>query len=119
MTLELTQGNPYPSTSVRIRPKQTPLSDDNSKVESWIKNQPVAVDSFSKYDFNFIKKQLENYLSGGEETAEESAPAPIQSAPAAVQAPKQSFTLESVVAEKKDAVSQFDDLFKDTDDLPF
>ena len=119
MTIEITQGNPYPSTSVRIRPKQTPLSEDNAKVESWMKEQPVALDSFTKYDFNFIKKQLESYLSGGEEAAEEAAPAPVQAAPAVVQAPKQSFTLESVAAEKKDAVSQFDDLFKDTDDLPF
>ena len=121
MTIEITQGNPYPSTSVRIRPKQTPLSEDNAKVESWMKEQPEALSSFTKYDFNFIKKQLETYLNGGEETEEVApvAPAPVQAAPAAVQAPKQSFTLESVVAEKKDAVSQFDDLFKDTDDLPF
>lgn len=118
MTIEITQGNPYPSTSVRIRPKQTPLSEDNAKVESWMKEQPEALSSFTKYDFNFIKKQLETYLNGGEET-EEVTPAPVQAAPAAVQATKQSFTLESVVAEKKDAVSQFDDLFKDTDDLPF
>ena len=84
-----------------------------------MKEQPNALESFTKYDFNFIKKQLENYLSGGEESTEEAAPAPVQAAPAVVQAPKQSFTLESVVAEKKDAVSQFDDLFKDTNDLPF
>ena len=117
MTIEITQGNPYPSTSVRIRPKQTPLSEDNAKVESWMQTQPNALESFTKYDFNFIKKQLETYLSGGEESAEEAAPAPVVAAPAVVQAPKQSFTLENQTP-KQDTVSQFDDLFKD-DDLPF
>ena len=30
MVVEMRQGNPYPETTVRIKPKQTPLSDNNS-----------------------------------------------------------------------------------------
>ena len=116
MVVEVTQGNPYPQTSIRIKPKQTPLSDNNAQVDAWISTQPDPLASFTKYDFNFVKKQLENWLSGGEES-EAAAPAPVVAAPAAVQAPKQSFTLENQTP-KQDTVSQFDDLFKD-DDLPF
>jgi len=114
IVVEVTQGNPYPQTAVRIKPKMTPLSDNNAHVDQWLKNQPDALKSFTKYDFNFVKKQLENWLSGNEEG--EDAPAPVVAAPAATQAPKQSFTLENQ-APKQDTVSQFDDLFKD--DLPF
>ena len=40
MTVEVVQGNPYPQTSIRVKPKQTPLSDDNTSVEKWLKEQP-------------------------------------------------------------------------------
>jgi hypothetical protein len=115
IVVEMVQGNPYPQTSVRIKPKQSTLSDNNTQVDTWLKTQPDPLKCFTKYDFNFVKKQLENWLSGNEEG--DDAPAPVQAAPAATQAPKQSFTLENQ-APKQDTVSQFDDLFKD-DDLPF
>jgi hypothetical protein len=38
MTVEVVQGNPYPQTSLRVKPKQTPLSDDNASVEKWLLN---------------------------------------------------------------------------------
>lgn len=115
IVVEMVQGNPYPQTSVRIKPKQSTLSDNNAHVDTWLKNQPDPLKCFTKYDFNFVKKQLENWLSGNEDG--DDTPAPVQAAPAATQAPKQSFTLENQ-APKQDTVSQFDDLFKD-DDLPF
>ena len=116
MVVEVTQGNPYPQTSLRIKPKQTPLSENNAHVDEWLKTQPDPLTSFTKYDFNFVKKQLESWLSGSEESEE--APAPVVAAPAAMQAPKQSFTLENQAPKAANTVSQFDDLFKD-DDLPF
>ena len=115
IVVEMTQGNPYPQTSVRIKPKQSTLSDNNAHVDTWLKNQPDPLKCFTKYDFNFVKKQLENWLSGNEDG--DDTPAPVQASPAATQAPKQSFTLENQ-APKQDTVSQFDDLFKN-DDLPF
>jgi len=116
IVVEMVQGNPYPQTSVRIKPKQSTLSDNNTHVDTWLKNQPDPLKCFTKYDFNFVKKQLENWLSGNEDGDE--TPAPVAAAPAATQAPKQSFTLENQASPKQNTVSQFDDLFKD-DDLPF
>ena len=56
-------------------------------------------------DYEFIKKQLQNYLNPG--SVEEEAPAP--------QAPQQdnSYTLENNVKVKSDKVSEFDDLFNE------
>ena len=63
MVVEQVQGNPYPETSVRIKPKQTPLSDNNDLVDSWLKEQPNPAEVFTQYDYDFIKKQLQNYLN--------------------------------------------------------
>ena len=117
IVVEINQGNPYPQTAVRIKPKQSTLSENNTHVDTWLKNQPDPLKCFTKYDFNFVKKQLEGWLSGNEEGDDAAAPAPVVAAPAVTQAPKQSFTLENQ-APKQDTVSKFDDLFKD-DDLPF
>ena len=118
IVIEVIQGNPYPQTSVRIKPKQTPLSDDNNLVTKWTKEQPDPLKSFSKYDFAFIKKQLEGWLSGNEDG--DDTPAPVQAAPATTHAPANNFTVETQAPKKADTVSQFDDLFGDSsNDLPF
>ena len=121
-TVEMVQGNPYPETTVRPRMKEAPLSEDNAQVELWLKDQPKAEESFTKYDFEFIKRQLAKYLDPDSEDAQDapavSAPAPTQAAPAAVQAPANNFTVDTATTGKKDTASKFDDLFGD-DDLPF
>jgi len=119
IVVEVVQGNPYPQTSVRVKPKQTPLSEDNAQVEAWTKTQPDPLKSFSKYDFDFIKRNLENWLSGNED-GDNTPTAPVTAAPAATQAPANNFTVETKAPKKADTVSQFDDLFGDSNnDLPF
>ena len=109
MVVEQVQGNPYPETSVRIKPKQTPLSDNNDLVDSWLKEQPNPAEVFTQYDYDFIKKQLQNYLNPG--SAEETAPAAGAETPTAP--PKSDFTLETATSGNQDTVSKFDDLFNE------
>lgn len=108
----------FPSTTVRIKPKQTVLSDDDSKVNSWLKDQPNALEVQTQYDYEFIKKKLQEYLNPGEEVAE--APATPTEAIAPVATPdlsatlgnhKTDFTLETAVEGNKSTVNKFDDLF--------
>ena len=104
LVVEQQQGNPYPETSVRIKPKQTALSNDNNQVETWLKTQPDPSDVHTQYDYDFIKKQLQNHLNPG--SAEDT--------PAKAEAPvKKDFTLETATAGNKDTVSKFDDLFNE------
>ncbi len=105
MVVEQRQGNPYPETSVRIKPKQTPLSDNNDLVETWLKTQPNPIDSFTQYDYDFIKKQLQNFVSPDGESDQ----------PAAVptEKTKTNFTLENATAGGSDTVTKFDDLFNE------
>jgi hypothetical protein len=114
MVVDMQQGNPYPDTSVRIKPKQTPLSDDNELVDLWLKTQPNPEEVHNQYDYNFIKKQLQNYLNpgSGDETpaASTDATTPL---PESLGQQKTDFTLETATAENKDKVSKFDDLFNE------
>lgn len=112
----------YPSTTVRIKPKQTPLSDDNAKVELWLKEQPNALEAFTEYDYEFVKKQLQSYLNPGEEVTQ--APAePTESSEPTVTSPsvvpgtgimeEKAYSLENATAGKQNSVSKFDDLFNE------
>jgi|TARA_R110000796_G_scaffold33455_6_gene86739 hypothetical protein len=108
LVVEQQAGNPYPETSVRIKPKQTELSSDNTQVDLWLKTQPNPTEVFTQYDYDYIKKQLQGYLNpGAEETA---TPTQTVTPPAP---PKTDFTLETAAADSKDKVSEFDDLFNE------
>ena len=72
MTVEVIQGNPYPQTSVRVKPKQTPLSDDNNLVDTWTTEQPELFKYFKKYSYDEMKEALAGFLNP--EDSQESTP---------------------------------------------
>ena len=112
MVVEQVQGNPYPETTVRIKPKQTPLSDNNDLVDKWLKEQPNPTEVHTEYDYDFIKKQLQNYLNpGAEETTTSTAGS--ETTPESLGQQKSDFTLENATAGNQDTVSKFDDLFNE------
>jgi hypothetical protein len=115
MVVEQRPGNPYPETSVRIKPRQTPLSDNNDSVDTWLKDQPNPVEVFTQYDYEYIKKQLQGYLDPN--SIEENAPTAGSSTdnkpPESLGQQKTDFTLETATAGNKDTVSKFDDLFNE------
>jgi hypothetical protein len=63
MTVEVAQGNPYPQTSIRVKPKQTPLSGDNDFVDKALKNQPELFKYFKKYSYDEMKEALAGFLN--------------------------------------------------------
>ena len=121
MIVEQTPGNPYPDTTVRIKPKMVPLSTDATLAEQWLKNQPNPLESFKQYDYEFIKNKLETYLAPEGEELPVSVPTPVvEEKPAAAPAPApSSFKVQTQA--KATTTSKFDDLFDDDDttDLPF
>jgi len=119
LIVEQQPGNPYPTTSVRIKPKMSELSDDNGKVESWLKEQPNPLESYTKYDYDFVKKQLAGWLDPEAAAQEESKPAPTPAAAPTPTPPSNNFTTENATKGKQDTVSQFDKMFGGSDDLPF
>lgn len=118
LIVEQTPGNPYPQTSVRIKPKMSELSSDNTQVETWLKEQPSPLESYTKYDYDFIKKQLATWLdpeAAEEETTSQARPAAPSPTP-----PANNFTTEKAAPVKNSTVNQFDQMFGGgADDLPF
>jgi hypothetical protein len=109
MIVEQTPGNPYPQTTVRIKPKMSPLSENAAQAEEWMKTQPSPTEVFTQYDYEFIKKQLQNHLDPNSEEAS-TATAPAASSPA--ETTVSDFTLENASKSTQSVVSQFDDLFE-------
>jgi hypothetical protein len=118
-------GTPYNKSSVRVRLKTTPLSEDSSLVEKWTNEQPNPKDGlFKRYTFDEMKSALEKWLSpedNEEEIAQNPNAFPTQ---AATQPAKSNFSLDTSKA-KQTKVDQFDSLFEEKkgigvkDDLPF
>jgi hypothetical protein len=63
-------GTPYNKSSVRVKLKTSPLSEDKNQVEKWMSEQPNPVDSFKKYSFAEMKSALEKWLSPEDEVEE-------------------------------------------------
>jgi len=63
LKIKKVKGNPYPETTVNIKIAQSPLSEDADQVDTWLKEQPDPNDSFTVYDYDYIKRQLKGYLN--------------------------------------------------------
>ena len=115
-------GTPYNKSSVRVRLKSTPLSENKDEAQTWLDTQPNPVELFKRYTFDEMKSALEKWLSP-EDAAEEGD---IISEPAvAFDEQKSNFALDTSAPKvKQNKVDQFDNLFdddksNDVDDLPF
>ena len=73
MTVEVVQGNPYPQTSLRVKPKQTSLSDDNTLVEKWLEGQPELLKYYKRYSYEEMKTALQDWLNPEESSESDSA----------------------------------------------
>ena len=76
-------GKMFNTTTVRVKPNQTPLSDDAKLAESLLENQKDLVTLFKKYTFEEMKGELQSYLKpaeedGGKETEVKEAPSKMK-----------------------------------------
>ena len=96
-TAEETGAN-FPSTSIRVKPNQTPITEDAKQLKGMIENQVEITSIYTEQSYDELKEVLDNYLSPEEEvatTTTESKPEPV---------------LEGVT-KTSDVDSAFDDLF--------
>lgn len=108
LVVEQRKGNPYPETSVRIKPKQTPLSDDNTEVSVWLKEQPNPLEAFLQFDYEYIKKKLQEYLEPGSEEEESEGEDEKTSQPSE---PAKKYSTDTAGSKGSGAVDKFDSLF--------
>jgi hypothetical protein len=85
-------GKLYPTTTVRVKPVQSPIHSDPEVVESILEDQKdIKNDVYTKYSFDEMKEALQKYLQPDEEGETIEATAPVK--------------------EKVDLDSKLDDLF--------
>jgi len=111
-------GTPYNKSSVRVRLKTSPLSEDSSVVEKWLKEQPEPNKLFKRFTFDEMKDALEKWLSP-EDANEEgdiiSEPASnfdndLKDLPWEKEEAKSKFSLDTSKS-KQSKEDQFDNLF--------
>ena len=116
-------GTPYNKSSVRVRLKTSPLSEDSSQVESWTSEQPNPKEGlFKNYSFDEMKVALEKWLAPEEVESDNVTTNAFPTEKAA--APSTSnFSLDTnSEGVKKNKADAFDSMFgsdNNTDGLPF
>ena len=71
-------GKSFPSTSIRVKPNQTPITEDASLLETLTESQKNITEIYQEQSYEDLTQALNDYLNGGsssEETKEEEKPA--------------------------------------------
>jgi hypothetical protein len=104
MTVEVVQGNPYPQTSLRVKPKQSVLSEDNAEVEKWLSDQPELLKYYKRFSYDEMKTALQDWLNPEDSTTETPTTETTEG--------DTGYTL-NVKQKESFNEDEFDDLFKD------
>ena len=99
-------GKSYPETSIRVKPNQTPVTDNKAILEK-LGNQPKLTDIFKESSYEELTKMLHNWLDPENAKQEEAV------APAAKTSNPNKAGIESAapVAKTDDISAAFDSLF--------
>ena len=107
-----TTGLMYNTSTVRVRTKITPLSEDADKVKFWLDNQPDPASLFKRFSYEEMKTALMSYLNPEEDLKEQAdsveSKEPESDLP--FDKPTAKYTLNT---KKSDVDSKIDELFSD------
>ena len=93
-------GTTYPTTTIRVKPSTSPITEDESKVQNLLENQTEITELYSELSYDELKSVLEGWLNPG----------------AASEAGEPSVSGETLSQPKKEAAPVKDDLPFDVDD---
>ena len=65
-------GKSYPTTTIRVKPNQTPVSSDETQMKNWVENQTDMKEIFTENTYDELKEILQNWLNPSDDTQEES-----------------------------------------------
>ena len=92
-------GKSFPSTSIRVKPNQTPITEDASALETITEAQKNITDIYQERSYDELTQALNDYLNGDSSSEETTKKEEVVKA-----APASSF-------DKKETSDAFDDLF--------
>ena len=90
-------GASFPSTSIRVKPNQTPITEDASLLETLTEHQKNITDIYQEQSYDDLTTALNEYLNGGSSSEEETEE----------ETPK----VEPTSFNSKETSDAFDDLF--------
>ena len=107
-------GTSYPVTTIRVKPKETPLADSQTDMENYINNQMAITDLYSELTYAELQGVLESWLnpSGGNDEVE--APMETRSSVTAAEEVQPVVKQAPAATDTKkldDVAAAFDDLF--------
>jgi hypothetical protein len=115
LTIEYTSaedaGTSYPTTTIRVKPKETPLVEDAQQVENLLQNQTEITDFYQELSYDELKDVLEGWLnpSSGEDSSQTST---TQQTLSTTQPAQQTTTSQQTqTSNTNDVASAFDELF--------
>jgi len=110
-------GTNYNKSSIRVKTKQTALSEDAAEIKQWLDNQPNPEEVFKKWSYEEMKQSLIKFISP-EDAAEEGDIIDNEKEPEIEEAPKTNYSLNtSAKTVKQSKADKFDEMFES--DLPF
>ena len=62
-------GTSYPTTTIRVKPSQTPISEDAQRATDFIESQTEITDLYSELSYDELKGVLEGWLNPTDESA--------------------------------------------------
>ena len=104
-------GTTYPTTTIRVKPSTSPVSEDAERATSFIESQTEITDLYSELSYDELKSVLEGWLnpSGEGESNEESVSQETLSTETKSEPVAKTTTSDSKKTD--DVAAAFDDLF--------
>ena len=100
-------GNQYGKTTVRVKPNQTPITENAKLLESIFENQSDLTELYTEPTYDELKEALSNFLNPSDDTTETSAGVATSTAPTS----NTGTATATTTATKTDVSDAFDDLF--------
>ena len=98
-------GNQYGKTTVRVKPNQTPITENATLLESIFENQSDLTELYTEPTYDDLKEALSNFLNPSDDTTGTSAGVATSTAPTT------NTGTTTTTATKTDVADAFDDLF--------
>jgi len=99
-------GNQYGKTTVRVKPNQTPITENATLLESIFENQSDLTELYTEPTYDELKEALSNFLNPSDDTTETTAGVASSTTPTS-----NTGTATTTTATKTDVSDAFDDLF--------
>ena len=100
-------GNQYGKTTVRVKPNQTPITENATLLESVFENQSDLTELYTEPTYDELKEALSNFLNPSDDTTETSAGVATSTTPTS----NTGTATTTTTATKTDVSDAFDDLF--------